>query len=425
MSRTTWISLLVAFTLSACGEEVPYAAPALEDIEAWRGIDAASGPRTETAAMTAIRSIAVDTPNQVVEIGDLEWRVITIEELRRGVAQTWADIDDRWVAARIRITPIVRDTTVGIIPRDVILSDALVLIDEEGNRRLPLKVHERLEPRIDLPYTIDTNGLEVAVIFPVKRGIAASALEIHYPLGDARMTWGEIPMPSEWIALDQRAVLEDKSLLALWDLTLRRVRFLEDRTFLAELTLRNVASGGTLLPDPAAARLYLGSGRTLQSVSLSESRVVPSGRTARLTLRFTGVPARESLEIVIPYGDTAARLAVRIPSLPGFWSENPIPMARPVLAQGIRAVVYKVEKNAGAFSVRFGLTNNGGDALDASGMTVRGLTSPGGAPVDGVIRERPAMLYPTFEERRWIDFPREVAALQIEIPGKSSIRVKI
>lgn len=407
--------------LAACAKEVPFAAPALEHVESWEGIDRA-GIRADTAMMTSIRSSATDSPNQSIVTGNLEWRLVSIDDMERGVAHTWAGMNDQWIAARLILSYVphaLGDTMAPIDTRIVVLKENLVLIDELGNRSMPLKVHERIYPRIDLPMTVDTGGLSVAVIFPIKRGLKPAAIEIHYPLGSGRIQWFEPSRPSDWIALDQRIVLSDKSLRALWDVNLKRAQF-NGAAFTADISFRNVTSAEALVPNPALTRLYTGSGKTIASASLPESIRVAPGKTAHLKLLFADVPWKESLELVLPYDDQT----IRIQALPGFLPENPVSMNRPMIAQGIKAAAYMVRRENG-YSVRIGLTNNGDEILNGTGMRVTGLYAQNTPGIEGIVRDLPSTLYPGFEERRWIDFPREVSAVAIDIPGKKTIRMKI
>ncbi len=434
-----------ALLCSACGQDVTVAPVSLEDARRQEGVElAAAATRGDTALMSSIRGIVTDSPAGFLKTGDLVWRVASVEDVTRGVARSWSSVDARWIAIRLVMTYDAAETAT-IDTQSVTLREQLVLLDDEGGRHFPLAVHDRINPRIDLPWAIPRGGESATILFPIPRDLKPASLEISAPLGAGRIEWNWPETPSDWIVLNRKLILQDKSQRTLWDVTLQRVRRIpggtesrrnrgteptggdssdsesgEAGTFQADLTLRNVTSSPALSPDPAEARLYTGGGRTIASVSLPVQRMVEPGKTISFTVRYTGVPQRESLEVVLPYRDEFAR----IDAMPGLRPEETISMMKPVLSGGLRVAVYAVNVQGG-FGVRLGLLNNGSRPLTASLAKISGATDASSPSLEGVMEDAPDTLYPGFEERRWVIFPRRVHALRIEFAGKNPINVKL
>ncbi len=428
-------ALLAAAGLAACGESRVFAPPSLEDRTTWEGIGLWSDTG-DTADLDLLRGDVVARPDSLVHTGPLTWRVVSIENVARGVARTWPSVEERWVIVRTEIVnesypsdTLALDTgrpaprSVTIVPRE-----AVVLVDDQGNRHAPLRVHDRLRPSIEQSVAVESRPLTVPFLFSLKRLHAPAAIEIHAPLGDGVIRWNDPARPSEWIRLDRKALLQDKSLRALWEITLRRVRFEErgdageGRSFLADVLLRNVTRVGEPAPEPSRIRLYTGGGRTLRSVSLPAiaPRIVSPGQAVPLVVRFLDVPENETLELIIPHGRDFARLE----AMPGFLPEKPFPMAAPVFSEGLRAVAYGLERTPGTdVRLKVGLTHFGEDELGVGGLNISGWN--GNYWIPGVMSGAPALLYPSFEERRWIVFPTPVSQLKLEIPGRDPIIVPL
>lgn len=423
--------VLGASLLGACGEQPKYVPPSVEETRRNEGIErAAAAAATDTAEMSAIRGVVTDTPGGSVRTGALVWRALAVEDVTRGVARSWSSVDARWIGIRLALAYDRPDSTAPFETQTVILREQLVLLDDEGGRHAPLAVHDRITPRIDLPWRIPREGDSATILFPIPRELSPAALEINAPLGAGRIEWSWPESPSNWITLDGKAIIEDRSQRTLWDVTLRRVRFVPGADaargdssrgeFQADLTLRNVTPSPALSPDPADARLYTGGGTTLRSVALPAQRMVEPGKIVSFTVRFLDVPAREGLEVVLPYRD----VFTRINAMPGLLPENPVPMSDPTLSSGLRIAVYGASSRSG-FAVRVGLLNNGSRPIAIARTRIAGMTDLASSAAEGVMENAPDTLYPGFEERRWVMFPRRVGALRFEIPGRAPIGVKL
>lgn len=422
---------VVSLIAAGCGDEVRHAPPTAESLQQWEGVgiwrhDGDSMP------LEAVTGPALDTAPDRVLVGNLVWSIDGVEELRKGLAGAWPDVDDRWIAVRVRIerdSPSV-DSAVPPPPRSVLLRQALVLVDERGGRHAANLVHDRLFPSIDRPLAIPETGLVVPVVFSVGRNVEPAALEIHDPLGSGLLRWKPVPGPGSWQPVRTRAILLDEAERALWEVLLVQSR--RDRDTGAPgpgptgmrfmVQVRNVTSEPARMPDPAAARLYLGSGRTIASVSLGGSRTVAPGHATLLVPEFLGVPRRESLQLVLDFG---GRVLV-LDAAPGFLPERAVPLGEPLLSEGVRVTVLGVRRLPdGTWAVRLGLTNNGNSAIPLTGLTVTGILADGVTTTPAVVRDAPTMLHSGFEERRWIEFSAQPASVAIQVPGRPPIRVPL
>lgn len=424
---------LVAVALVAaavgCGEEVYHAPPVAEQVAAEEGIGIWR-PGTDTVLMETIRGNVIDTPSGVVRTGTLLWSIESVEDLQSGVAGVWPDIDGRWVVVRVRLDydTVGFDSSSAFHPRTVRLRQSLILRDSRGSRHVVNSVHDRIVPAADQPFLVPESGIVVPIIFALGRVDEPMALEIHDPLGSGEISWISVRRPSDWIAVNERLVLEDDALRALWDVQLLRVRLQDVAAdsrgceFFADVSLRNVTSGPAVAPDPSAARLYLGGGRTLPSVALSKRSIMGAGQTTGLRLHFLAVPRREALTLILDFGDRS----ISLNALPGNLPEHVVSMGIPVIGDGVRAAVYGARRTAdGGMSIRVGLTNNGASPLVTSGITVQGRHVDGTATVPAIMRDAPVMLYPGFEERRWVDCASPIAFMILAVPGRSAITLPL
>jgi hypothetical protein len=424
------IVALSALSAACGGSPVEFAAPSAEEERIWEGIGYV-GRLGDTAYIANIPGNQVETPALSTVIGDLRWTVTSVRNVHRGITRAWSSIEERWVGVDLRVEPAAAaatDTRTSRAPDTVgvvLLRQQVVMIDDHGLRHHPMIVHDRLRPLIDEPIAVDSRGLTTTLFFGIHREHTPAAVEIHAPLGSARLEWKKPEPPGDWIPLNRKALMEDRAGHALWEITLRRVRPIfvngaETGDFEAEVLARNITRQAAAAPDPALSRLYTGSGRTLLCQNSGESSALEPGQVKVLTLRFSGVPRRESLELIIPTSAAAAR----IDALPGFFPERPDAMTRPSVSEGIRVAEY-TSRSTGGFAVRIGLLNNGATDLNAAGLVITGLMDRTGAAVPGLIRDAPRTLYTGFEERRWVEFSSVVSAIRVELPGRAPILLKL
>jgi hypothetical protein len=439
---------IFAALLAGCGSRVEYAAPSTEDERAWEGIGYV-GRLGDTAAIASISGTAVESPEVSATIGNMRWTVTSVRNIQRGITRAWPSIEERWVGVDLRIEPAVAaaldtgappsvDTSAPRLPDTVgivLLRQQVVMIDDHGFRHHPMIVHDRLRPLIDEPIAVDSRGMTTTLFFGIRREFAPAAVEIHAPLGSARLEWKMPEAPGDWIPLNRKMLVETRSGAALWEIILKRVRprfaaggdaggeSLSGQLD-AEVVVRNVARRSSAAPDPAAAGLCAGSGRTLRGATGSETVVLEPGQTRSMLLHFEGVPHRESLDLILPTLGADDAAAARINALPGFFPEAPVAMTRPAVSEGIRVSEY-ANRTTNGFAVRVGLLNSGARDLSASGLAVVGLMNRTGATVPGLVLRPPETLFAGFEERFWVEFPAEVSAIRVELPGRVPIHLKL
>ncbi len=423
--------LTAACLVFGCGEDVRHAPQSAESIEQWEGVGIWRHDG-DSAPLDRVQGIVEDTAAGFVRTGGLVWRVEGVERLNKGIAGAWPDVDDRWIAVRVRLDyerdP--GDTATPWQPRTVRLRQSLVLVDERGGRHVANLVHDRLVPPIDQPLVVPETGLTVPVVFAVGLGTQAMALEVHDPLGSGIIRWHEAVGPGDWQPVRSQGFLEDEAGRALWEVMLVETRRegagrpgdTVGPLFSAHIQLRNVSSAAAPAPDPAAARLYLGSGRTLSAVSLSQRRLIAPGQATLLTASFVGVPMREALTLVLDFGDRVLPLD----AAPGLLPERVSTMGEAVSSEGVRVSLYGVRRTeSGGIEIRLGMMNNGARPLVTPGIAVEGRGADGIAVIPAAMRDAPERLYPGYEERRWVECAAAPSSLVIQIPGRPVIRLPI
>lgn len=428
-----------ALLVAACGEDIRNAPPTAESLEEQEGVGIWRAA-ADSAPLDAVRGVPADTPIGLVRSGGLFWSVDGIEELRRGIAGAWPDVEDRWVAVRVRLAYDTSSWDTGSRPplQEVRLRQNLVLVDERGGRHRPNRVHDRLDPPLDQPVLVPETGMIVPIVFALGRGQAPLALEVHDPLGSGILEFGDVAGPGAWQSVRSAGTVVDEAGRGLWEVLLARTRreagsgraalnvgetaVAAGDAFDVVLQVRNVSSTPSAAPDPSTARLYLGSGRTVTSVSLAETRVIAPGQATMLNIRFLGVPRREALTLVLEF----AGRTLAVDAAPGLLPERVTPVGVPVLKHGIRCALYAARRTAdGGWALLIGLTSNRPDPMTTEALTVTGRGTDGVAAVPALMRDQPARLYPGYEERRWIELSSRPAFLELQLPRASPIRIPL
>jgi|GEM_PF-5504114 len=437
--------ILIAFFILSCGESTQFVQPSQEDKSVWEGIGLV-GDSSDTVSMSDISGKEIARPNTGIIIGPVSWQVESVEELLSGVANTWPSRNEKWILLRMRIendefrrlrllnsdtradkdTFAHRDTAVPAsilepITRTLILRENIVLLDDKGNRHLPIKIHDRIEPLIDKPMKLDSEPLDVVLIFGVNRDDIPTGIEIHYPLGNGKVEWISPAEPSQWNLLNKKVLFTDKSMNVMWEVTVEKTNISSSETgsnFLAKAVFINVTRETASIPNPSSMRLYTGSGKTLYSVSLPLTRIVEPGKAVRVEVRFVEVPRLESIELIVPYRDEILRVDMQN----GFPAEKPFPMKQPVFSDGVRATVYSAARR-NEFRLRVGLTNFGSENINISGMRVKGYSR--GTWVSGLVEDAPNILHSGFEERRWFSFSEPITSIKLEAPGRRAITISL
>lgn len=449
-------ALCAAWLVVACGETVyPRAAQSAATKKLWEGIGAWS-PEAETRPIDSIVGVIVDTPLLRTVSDSLAYEIVSVEDLSRGIARAWPSIDHRWIALRVKISHESvhapefdadtrvdgsSDTLMTPTPftdtRSVILGEIVLMRDNEGGLHFPSEVHNRIIPNIHEPIMIPREGLSVAIIYALRRNLFPVGAEIHDPLRIARLDWRFPEVSSGWRQIS-RKVRGDERVRRFWDVSLVRIRMdgaETEKEFRAELTFRNISSDTIPPPNANAARLYLGSGRTLThgagdpagSPGDTAQTSVPPGvgpnRVHDLSLAFAAVPLLESLELVIPYQGGL----IRSVAWPGFYPETVAPLFHAAASGGLNISIYNFSDTGGEFAVRIGALNEGAADLSSSSMRVVGLMESNkrsGSPASehhGEIDAPPSTLYMGFEERRWVRFDRRLDGVRVEIPARDPV----
>lgn len=415
------IGLGLALVTAACGKPVlPTAAPPADNLRLWEGIGTL-GPGGETTPVELVHGDLVNSLDVSLVTGDLTWDILGVERLPQGVGRSWPDIQHRWTLVRLAL----RRTDSGpadtaVPPRQaptVILRESLVLIDVLGGRHLPVKVHDKIYPRIDQPIAVDSTTPVMPVIFALPRDVDAAALEIDYPLASGRIVWNFPPSPPEWTRYDRRVAPASERLRRTWEILYLRGRLFDPyrdaRNILrVDVELRNITADTLIMPDPATSRLYIDGRRTVHSPLASCTGIVPPGGSVILPLRFDSVPRERSLEVVLPLGQDV----VRFSALPGLAPARLAPLRKTTVSGGLTGSVYDVRPRAGGVILSLGLLNGTGTDLPGDGITVWGITGDTVLAAPGMLPDPWERLYRGFEETRQVFFPANVSGVRIEIP---------
>jgi len=423
------IGLGLALAAAACGKpDYPTAAPAAENLRLWEGVGAL-GPAGETMPVGLVHGDMADSLHVSLVTGDITWEVLSVERMPQGVGRSWPDIKHRWTLVRLALRPTdsgPADTAAPPRPaRSVILRESLVLIDVMGERHLPVKVHDKIYPRIDQPLIVDSATPVMPILFALPRGVDAAALEIDYPLVSGLTVWNFPPSPPEWTRYDQRVAPENDRMRRTWEVYYRRGRLFEpyrDGSCIlrADVELRNITADTLVLPDPAAARLYIDGSWTMLSPLASCSGTIAPGGCVTMPLRFDSVPRERSLELVLPLTEGQVRFFALPGLAPARWNS----LRRATASGGLTGSVYDIRPGSGGVSISIGLLNGTSADLFGDSVTIWGITGDTVLPAPGTLSRPWQRLYRGFEEKRQVFFPASVSGVRIEFPERKPILLR-
>ncbi|MBL4888617.1 MAG: hypothetical protein JKX97_01190, partial [Candidatus Lindowbacteria bacterium] len=276
----------------------------------WEGVGIWGQP-AETAPLSVVSGWVRDTPGLTTKIGGAVWTVESVEDISKGLARVWPSVDYRWVVIRMRIeydTPVTERVPYNL--KKLVLGESISMEDDDGYKHFPCQVHLRLVPNIFKIIELDTDGITVPLIFPLKRGLKPVSVEIHDPLNSGKLTWWHPGEPSDWYSIDKNIEIASQGMRRLWEIHLDKVLYEQSppsSDFKTKLSFRNITFDTLPSPNLALARLYLGSGKTLLSSDTPQITEVDPGKAVERILTFNNVPEHESIDVVVPYRNHWAR----------------------------------------------------------------------------------------------------------------------
>ncbi|RMH59114.1 MAG: hypothetical protein D6679_02730 [Candidatus Hydrogenedentota bacterium] len=404
-------------SIFGCGTPSPPGIPTVENRREWEGVGIWEIPG-DTDLLEIVRGPTIVALDTVVTFGGLQWRFVDLERLERGFAGAWPGIEDYWVAVRIVVS---QDTRIPNRNPLLIHPAATICLRDSNNEiHSPVKVHQRLVPRIDLPLFIDSHPRNLPIIFSLRKNAYPVALEILLPPRHFTVSWDTKSLAPLWRVWKKKLEPFPGSGSRTWELRLERTRFrhpLSDSSiFDVELNIRNISNRPHTLSALASSRIYAGSGRTFFPVSFSSDFPLQPGRDTTVRITFSDIPTAEALEMIVPFSKNPARFSVR----PGLNFPRLTPVKQPFVYGTLQVALYAIKENGRKVHLGFSILSSSPATIGRVRITGQSLS---GGNIAGRLDHPIPFLFPQSEERRWVTFSAPVSSLLVNIPNRPKIRI--